>query len=167
MITVQKALFLFFAAMSVGAAFKVVSAREVFHAALWLILMFFGVGALYLLLDAPFMTGLQLFIYIGGVAVLNIMAIMVTRQMMHPTEPIANDPFTAALMALATFGAIVWMILQIPFAVSDLITEPPGRLAMIGEALVDLNGYVLPFEVASLLLLVVLISVMYLARERN
>lgn len=165
MFTVPRLLFLCFAFIALGSAVRMVVAHQVFHAAFWLILSFFGIAAIYVMLEAPFMTGLQLFLYIGGVAVLNIMAIMVTRQMMHPRRT-ANDPLTAALMAFSTFSFILWMILQLPFPNEPQVPAPVGNLPVIGELLVDVNGYALPFELVSLLLFVVLLSVLYLAKER-
>jgi NADH-quinone oxidoreductase subunit J len=164
MITMQRVLFMLFAAIALGSAVKMVTASQVFHAALWLILVFIGTAALYVLLEAPFMTGLQLFIYVGGIAVLNILAIMVTRQMMLPKRT-ANEPFAAAAMVLVTFFLLVWMITRIPFPIQPLVPPPVGNLPLIGEALVDIKGYMVPFEVASLLLLVLLISVLYIAAD--
>jgi NADH:ubiquinone oxidoreductase subunit 6 (subunit J) len=96
--------------------------------------------------------------------VLNILAIMVTRQMMLPKRT-ANEPFAAALIVLVLFFLLVWMITRLPFPGQPLVPPPVGNLPLIGETLVDVKGYMVPFEVASLLLLVLLISVLYIAAD--
>jgi NADH:ubiquinone oxidoreductase subunit 6 (subunit J) len=164
--TLQQILFILFAAITLGAALVVVTRRNVFHAALFLILSFFGVVGLYVLLEAPFLAAVQLFIYIGGIAILIIFAIMLTREMMSPDLPGANRQWrAAALVAVALCGVLGWVVLS-----HDWGTAPgPVRedsIVNLGRALVDPEGFVLPFEVASVLLLAALIGAVTVARER-
>lgn len=164
--SVPRVLFLLFASLALTAATRVVTSRRVFHAALWLIISFFGVAAIYLLLAAPFMAGVQLFLYIGGVAVLTVIAIMVTKGVMRLGTRVSNEPGTSLLMAVVLFGVMVWMIVSIPW--QQLPLAPPGEtdLAALGEAMVDPAGYLLPFEVVSLMLLVVMLGSLYLGKGR-
>lgn len=164
-ITAQTVLFAIFAALTVGAAICVVTSRNLFHTALWLVLALFGLAALYMLLEAPFIAGLQLFIYIGGIAVLIVMVIMVSRQVMHPAEKSVNEPLTALLTALLVLAGVVWMIVQIPWPKEPLHPAQDNLLAL-GQALVDPGKFVAPFEITSLLLLVVLLGAIYIAKER-
>lgn len=174
-ITLEKVLFIIFAVITLGAGLRVVTARQLFHAALWMVLSFFGVAALYMLLQFPFMAGLQMFIYIGGIAVLIVVAVMITRQMMEPRETVFNDPLVAASLAFLMFAGLAWLILQPGTPAASQLpwpTEAPvalaadGGLVKLGTLLVSPGAYLIPFEVASVMLVVVLIGALYLGRER-
>ena len=164
--TLQQVLFIIFGIITVGAALMVVTRRNVFHAALFLILSFFGVAGLYVLLEAPFLAAVQLFIYVGGIAILIIFALMLTRDMMNPNVTGANRQWwLAALAAVALCAVMGWVVLNHEWVTT---TEPvsPDSIINLGKALVDPAGLVLPFEVASVLLLVALIGAVTIARER-
>jgi NADH-quinone oxidoreductase subunit J len=138
----------------------------VFHSALFLILSFFGVAGLYVLLEAPFLAGVQLFIYVGGIAVLIIFAIMLTRDLMEPGSPgVISQWWAAALVMVALCGILGWMALSHDWGM-PAGQVPENTIAILGTALVDPQGMALPFEVASVLLVVALIGAMTIARER-
>jgi len=158
--------FLLFAVLAIGAAVRVVLCHRIFHGAMWLIVSFFGVAAVYMLLESPFLAGLQLFIYIGGVAVLTVIAIMVTKRVMATNKRTLNDPISAGVVALALFGVMVWMILSLPLPMVPSVPVTEGGLELLGAALVDPRGFLLPFEVVSVMMLVVLVASLYLGRER-
>lgn len=162
----MKILFILFSIIAVGAAVRVVTCRRIFHAALWLIVAFFSVAAIYMLLESPFMAGVQFFLYIGGVAVITVIAIMVTKGSMGRNIQIVSDTGTSLGIAGMLFTVMVYTILQIPFPETPLIQVPENSLQLLGMAFVDPEGFLLPFEVVSIMLLVVLISSLYLARER-
>ncbi|MGD2105574.1 MAG: NADH-quinone oxidoreductase subunit J [Anaerolineae bacterium] len=165
-ITVQHILFIVLGALTLGAAFMVVTRRNVFHAALFLILTFFGVAGLYVLLEAPFLAAVQLFIYVGGIAVLIIFAIMLTRDLMTADAPaVTGQWWAAALVMVALCGVLGWMALSHPWGAQPG-PVPENTIEMLGMALVDPQGMVLPFEVASVLLVVALVGAMTIARER-
>lgn len=165
-ITIQHILFIIFGAVTLGAGLMVVTRRNVFHAALFLILSFFGVAGLYVLLEAPFLAGVQLFIYAGGIAILIIFAIMLTRDMMNPDVLGANRQWwAAALVTVALCGVLGWVALNHDWGPAPG-PVPEHSIALLGQALVDPQGFVLPFEVASVLLLVALIGAVTIARER-
>lgn len=164
--TLQQILFIIFGAITLGAALLVVTRRNVFHAALFLILSFFGVAGLYVLLEAPFLTAVQLFIYVGGIAILIIFAIMLTREMMNPNIAGRNRQWwLAALVAGALCGVLGWVVLNHDWGAAPG-PVPEHSIAILGTTLVDPEGFVLPFEVASVLLLVALIGAVTIARER-
>lgn len=164
--TLQQVLFIIFAAITLGAALMVVLRRNVFHAALFMILSFFGVAGLYVLLEAPFLAAVQLFIYIGGIAILIIFAIMLTRDLMNPNLPGAIGQWKwAALVAVLLCAMLVWMALGWGRA-APAAPVPANSLHLLGSKLVDAEGLALPFEVASVLLLVALIGAVTVARER-
>lgn len=164
--SVQRVLFIVFGSLALVAAIRVVTSHRVFHAAMWLIISFFGIAAIYLLLDSPFMAGIQLFIYIGGVAVLTVIAIMVTKGVMRSDRRVTHDPWVAAMIALSLFAVMVWMTRQIVWPAVPLFSVSVEDLALLGVSLVDPSRYLIPFEVVSLMLLVVLIGALYLGKER-
>jgi NADH-quinone oxidoreductase subunit J len=156
--------------VTLGAAVMVVSARNLVHSALWLILALFGVAVLFVMLDAGFLAVAQVVIYIGAIAILLIFAIMLTRRVAEDTGPQVNPNWGwAALISLVVLGALAWMLVNW----SGIHTQMPALAAgadplrQLGEALVAPNGYVLPFEVASVLLVAALIGALLVAWERK
>lgn len=165
--TLQQILFIIFAVITLGAALMVVLRRNVFHAALFMILSFFGVAGLYVLLEAPFLAAVQLFIYIGGIAILIIFAIMLTRELMNPNLPGTIGQWKwAALVAVLLCAMLAWMALEWGRETVPAAPVPGDNLRLLGSKLVDAEGLALPFEVASVLLLVALIGAVTVARER-
>ena len=165
MFSPQQIVFIAFSVIIIGALIRVVTCHQIFHASMWLIIAFLGIAAIYMLLDSPFLAGIQLFIYIGGVAVLTVIAIMVTKSIMRQSGKTQRDSWTSLITALAVFFTMVWGIVQIPWPEEPLYPVTEGQLAQLGSALVDPAGYLLPFEVVSVVMLVVLISSLYLGRE--
>jgi NADH-quinone oxidoreductase subunit J len=165
MFSLPQIIFIFCSAVIIGALIRVVTCHQIFHASMWLIIAFFGISVIYVLLDSPFLAGIQLFIYIGGVAVLTVIAIMVTKGIMRQTRKTQRDPWISFITASTVFFTMVWGILQIPWPDEPLYPVTEGQLALLGKALVDPGGYLLPFEVVSIVMCIVLISSLYLGRE--
>ncbi len=166
-ITLSHILFALFGLMVLGGAIAVVTVRNLFHAALWLMLVLFGMAGLYVLLEAPFFAAAQLFIYMGAIGILIIFAIMLTRAFMRQPMPRANEQWwLAALLAAVLLGVIVFLILQNirPNIVAEAV--PESTIHILGVTLVDPTGYALPFEVASVLLVMALIGAVTIVRER-
>jgi NADH-quinone oxidoreductase subunit J len=165
--TLEQILFVVFGAITLGSALLVVTRRNLFHAALFLILSFFGVAGLYVLLEAPFLAAMQLLIYVGGIAILIVFAIMVTRDIANPDIPGANRQWwAAALVSLALCGVLGWTVLTAGDWGGTPGPVPERSIAILGATLVDPEGMALPFQVASVLLLVALIGAVTIARER-
>ncbi len=165
--TLHQVLFIIFSAITLGAALMVVLRRNIFHAALFMILSFFGVAGLYVLLEAPFLAAVQLFIYIGGIAILIILAIMLTRNMMSPTTVGLNTQrWSAAAIALLLLLVLVWTIWNHQWvSAATPGAVPDDTIKILGLRLVDSNGLALPFEVASVLLLVAMVGALTIAAE--
>ncbi|MGB9870786.1 MAG: NADH-quinone oxidoreductase subunit J [Anaerolineae bacterium] len=166
-ITLSHVLFVLFGLMVLGGAIAVVTVRNLFHAALWLMLVFFGMAGLFVLLEAPFFAAAQLFIYMGAIGILIIFAIMLTRAFMRQPMPRANEQWwLAALLAAVLLGVITFLILQNVRA--NIVTEavPENTIHILGVTLVDPEGYALAFEVASVLLVMALIGAITIVRER-
>jgi NADH-quinone oxidoreductase subunit J len=168
--TVIQLIFIIVAAATLGAAFMVVITRNLVHAALWLIVSLFGVAIFYVLLSAAFLAVAQVVIYIGAIAILLIFAIMLTRRIAEDTGPQVNSGWGwAALISLVLFNSLVWMLGSWEGTYTARPELPAGidPLRQLGEALVSPSQYVLPFEVASVLLLAALIGAIMVAWERR
>lgn len=152
----------------VGAAATVV-ARNLVHAALWLILALGGVAALFVLLEAPLLAVVQVTIYIGAIAILIIFAVMLTRRVMAESGPQTNrNWWAAALAALLIFTGLLAMFRQLPALdaaqPAALTGGSEALIEALGTSLVDVNQFVVPFEIASVLLLAALIGSIVIAR---
>lgn len=158
--------FLVTAAFTLGAALAMVLAKQILHAILLMIACFVGVAGLYVLLGVSFMAGMQLFIYVGGVAVLAVISIMVTRGFMGETRPRpARSHYRAAFISSVLFFGLTWFILQVPWPSVAVAGALQNDLAVLGQLLVSRSGYGVSFELASLLLLIVLLGALFIARE--
>jgi len=168
--TAVQIVFILIAAATLGAALMVVSTRNMVHSALWLIAALFGVAAMFVLLSAGFLAVVQVVIYIGAIAILIIFAIMLTRRIARDSGPQYNANWGwAVLLAAAIFGGLIWMFNQWPEINTALPAMSPRAdpLRALGVALVSPDYYVLPFEVASVLLLAALIGAIVIAWERK
>ncbi len=160
--------FIVMAAITLGGGLAVVTVRNLFHATLWLIVSLFGVAGLYILLEAGFLAMAQILIYIGAIAILIIFAVMLTRGVMGQVGGLFNTQWIYALAtAVLLFGLLAARLWTFPWRLAGLAEPPHDSLEKLGLSLVDPNLYLLPFEVASVLLLASLIGAIYIARERK
>jgi NADH-quinone oxidoreductase subunit J len=160
-------LFLLAAAFTVISALLVVTRPNLVHASLWLIAALAGVAVIFVLLEAGFLAAVQVVIYIGAIAILIIFAVMLTRRVMSDSGPGVNRSWWgAALAAALIFAGLVVLLTRLPVAgqVSTPLPDANGLLEELGRSLVDVDRYVLPFEVASVLLLAALIGSIVIAR---
>lgn len=170
--TIEKIIFLVITAITLGAAIMVVTTRKLIHSALWLILALFGVAVVYGLLDAGFLAVAQVVIYIGAIAILFIFAVMLTHRVMY--DPISQNNqywWLAAPVSTLIFIGLVWMLSNWQGFTTELpkLTQEvkASMLNQLGNLLVSPDGYVLPFELASILLVAALIGALWIAWERK
>jgi NADH-quinone oxidoreductase subunit J len=153
------------ALLAVGGGFGVVTGRNLVHAALSLIVALFGVAGLFVLLEAPFLAAVQVLIYIGAIAVLIMIAIMVAR--VAGEQESVNRQWPLALLIgvilLVTLGMV--LVNQFGDVGAAQAAPPENSLALLGASLVNPNAFVLPFEVASVLLLAAMIGAIVIARD--
>lgn len=168
--TAIQVIFLLVAGVTLISAVMVVSARRIMPAALWLILSLFGVAVLFALLEFGFFAVVQVVVYIGAIAILIIFALMLTRQSMMDTGPQLNQGwwipaalvivfYVGLVMLLSTWGNFQQQAMALPASAADIAT--------FGKALVSPDAFVLPFEVASILLLAALVGAIFVASERK
>ena len=169
------------AVVAVLSALGVVLLRNVFRAALLLIMCFFAVAALYITLHADFLAAVQVLVYAGAIGVLIIFAIMLTPDVQHgsPFSRASGPALLLALMLLATIVGVVvatdWPtvsevsdVVEMPLHDPDTGAEGRGSTSFLARALFDRDGgFVLPFEIASVLLLAALIGAIVLVRHKE
>lgn len=149
------------AVTSVGSALMVAAVRNLLHAALFLVLSFVGVAGLYITLSADFVAVAQVLIYAGAIAVLILFAIMLTPRAARDN---ADGMFWMPALVLAGLMATTISLIAVrtDWAISD--RGPFSETATaIGEALLD--PFVLPFEVASVLLVAAMIGAIVILEE--
>ena len=162
----SQVVFLFFAGLILSGALIVVTARNLIHAALCMALCFLGVAGLFALLDAPFLVVVSIVIGAGGISILIIFAIMLTRGAGMGDAPLTNRWPMALAISLVFFGALTAMLVSFPVP-ATLTPVGQDTVSALGIALVDPNQYLLPFEIASVLLLAALIGAVYVASGKQ
>jgi NADH-quinone oxidoreductase subunit J len=168
--TADKIIFLVCAALILGSAVMVVTTRKLIHAALWLVAVLFGVAILYAVLQAGFLAVVQVVVYIGAIAILFIFAVMLTRrEMLDKGAQTRSNWWLPALLGLLILTGLGTMILNQPGFGRTAVEIPAGvdTLRNLGTALVSPDAFVLPFEVASILLLAALVGSVYIASEKK
>lgn len=168
--TGEQILFLVISGLTIVTGILVVTLRNLFHAALAMMVSFLGVAGLYILLDAGFLAAAQLLVYIGAISILIIFAVMLTRRMMQaqdtPFNTQAGMGLFTAVISFALISFIITRLWRHPIfaAPLDVPSEVMDQVVVqLGADLVSANAYVIPFIVASLLLLAALIGAIYVA----
>lgn len=165
-------IFIIVSAITLVSAVLVVSVRNLFHAALYMMLSFLGVAAMYALLESGFMAATQLLVYIGAISILVIFAIMMTRRLMQTTESPFNSIWPMAGVSAAALFIFVGSIILQAFSLDPAIAGGPpaaeaavqNNVNQLGVAFTSADQLVLPFELASVLLLVALVGSIIVAR---
>jgi NADH:ubiquinone oxidoreductase subunit 6 (subunit J) len=149
------------AIVTLGSALMVAVVRDLVHAVLFLILSFVGVAGLYLTLSADFVAVVQILIYAGAVSVLMLFAILLTPRSSRDNGPVS---FAAPISVLSGLvGAItIFVVVKTEWRTSYEDDRFPQTAREIGKALLD--PFVLPFEVASVLLVVAMVGAIMLVR---
>ena len=156
--------FYFFAVLTVGSAAVVVFARSLIRSAFALLFTFFGVAALYAYLGADFLAATQMVIYVGGILVLILFGIMLTHKLYDLKIKTASVQLVPAVIAVvAVFAVLAFFMLRTQWFRSGSTLSGPTT-ASIGDLL--MQDFILPFEVASVLLLLALIGAAMIVRRR-
>jgi NADH-quinone oxidoreductase subunit J len=168
--TGEQILFIVVALFTLGCGLLVVTTPNMVHAAFWLVATLFGVAVTYALLHANFLAVVQVVVYIGAIAILFIFAVMLTRKDMRDQGPQMNPGWWfGALLAALVFAGLFFLLLGWNGLSKTAAEIPAGfdSISELGNALVSPNAYVLPFEVASVLLVAALIGAVYVAFNRK
>lgn len=152
------------AVVGVAAALSVVLLKSVFRAALTLILCFVSVAGIYVTLSADFLAAAQILIYVGGISILIILGIMLTRDVQHGST--SNRLRIPAFLVAAVFiGVMVYALTNTAWPVSA--TAPLQQTtSVLGEKLLGNGGFILPVEIAATLLLAAILGAIVLVRDK-
>jgi len=167
----QAFFFYMFAAMVLGGGLLTITRKNAIHSAMFLIVSLMGVAGLYLLQRAEFLFAVQIVLYIGGIMVLFLFVIMLVNLDQAAKQRQFNKQWLVALVCVALVGAQVFYFLSKGSAAFRIAT--PGVSAVpagLGntELLADVlfREYLLPFEIASILLLVAVVGSVVMAKKR-
>ncbi len=159
----QVAVFYILAGIIIGSAVMVVTVKNIFHSALFLVLCFFAVAGIYVLLEAEFVAAVQVLIYVGAITVLIIFAIMLTSQIYSPSIKQSNEQVVPSfLIVFALLIATLVVLSNTAWRVGSELPKESSTLT-IGKLL--MTSYVLPFEVVSIVLLVALVGAIVIAKK--
>jgi NADH-quinone oxidoreductase subunit J len=156
--------FLAAAAVTLIAAIMVVTVPRLVHAGLWLILALAGIAVLFILLDNGFLAVVQVAIYIDAIAILIIIGVMLTRTAMSDTARQINRMWLGAAFAcIIIMAGLLGIVSHAPIAFPGELVEAEVSMDALGRTLVDVDGFILPFEVASVLLVAALVGAIVVA----
>jgi NADH-quinone oxidoreductase subunit J len=152
------------AVVTVGAALAVVLLRNVFRAALSLIVLFVAVAALYITLHADFLAVVQILVYVGAISILIIVALMLTHEMQQGS-PAGKLRIPAIIVGVLLLGTLVFAVFNTKWQIS---TVPPleKTTEAIGIKLFGEGGFLLPVEIAAIMLLSAVLGAIVMIREK-
>ena len=174
---------------SIVAAIAVVQLRDLFRAALFLVVSFAGIAGLFILLRAEFLAVVQIVLYVGAISVLLLFAVLTTRDVSHG-NPSNKLRIPAAILALGLLSALLFVAVNTEWnLLSDVIPEAGSSAALAGVPFLDaetvteietvlqntipgiadllLRDFVLAFEAGSVLLLAAIVAALALVRETS
>ena len=152
------------AVVGIAAALAVVLFRDIFRAALSLVLCFLAVAGIYVTLSADFLAAVQVLIYVGAISVLIILAIMLTREVKRGS-PSGRLRLPALVVAILFLGTVVFALINTSWQISRVSPLVPTTAA-IGGSLFGEGGFILPVEIAAVLLLAAVVGAIVLVREK-
>jgi NADH:ubiquinone oxidoreductase subunit 6 (subunit J) len=149
--------------------FMVVSLRNIFHCAMFLIVCLSGVAGIFILLGAEFLAAAQVLIYVGAVAILMVFAVMLTSQLASKRIVMTNEKAGVALLACVVFAVGVLFLIKVTTKAGvwqmAQAALPDDNVLVIGKLL--MTTFMLPFEVISIVLLAAMIGAIVLARKER
>ena len=157
--------FFVFAALTVGSALFAAMAKNIVHSAFSLMATFFGVAGIYAILGSDFLAVTQVIVYVGGILILIVFGVLLTDRVPEEFRVTKARNYLPALLAAGlVFAALAGGIMSAkwPKLIRGQLPEAETTVEAIGRSL--LTDYLLPFEFASILLLIVLVGAARLAR---
>jgi NADH-quinone oxidoreductase subunit J len=160
-------IFYLIAALILGAGWLSVSSRKIFRSAIWLLFSLIGVGSLYFWMQVEFVAAVQIIVYVGGIVVLIIFSIFLTQKSGEDMpKPVRIRSVSAALAVLFGFAFTYNLIRNEKFR-ENATQHFDLKVSDIGTQMISTKsyGYVLPFEVVSILLLAAMIGCIVIAMK--
>jgi NADH-quinone oxidoreductase subunit J len=158
------AAFWIMAVVMVIAALAVIFLRNVFRAALSLILCFIAVAGIYITLSADFLAAVQILVYIGAISVLIILAIMMTRDV-QKGSPVNKMEIPAVVVATVLLIILVYTVTNTPWNIASQAPLSPTTVPLAARLFSE-NGFILPVEIGALLLLAAILGAIVITREK-
>jgi NADH-quinone oxidoreductase subunit J len=158
------AAFWIMAVIAVIAGLGVVLIRNVFRAALSLVLCFITVAGLYLTLSADFLAAVQILVYVGAISVLIILAIMMTREVQQGS-PSNRMRIPAFIVAAVLLGIMIYTVTKTSWQIAAESPLTPTTLPLATKLFSE-NGFILPVEIAAMLILAAILGAIVIAREK-
>ena len=147
----------------VAAALRMVTTRNVVHAALYLVVVLAGVAGMFILLGAEFVGVTQVLVYIGAIVVLFLFGIMLTKGSFGDDDGVTGERrLVAGLVGLLVFGVMAAALVE-SFEDAELSRSGPSTTAELADSI--FSDYIVPFEAVSVLLLAALIGAIVVARR--
>ena len=152
------------AVVGIAAALTVVLLRDVFRAALSLVLCFLAVAGIFIILSADFLGMVQVLVYVGGISVLIILAILLTRDVQQGS-PSNKLRIPALIVAIIFLSVMAFTLINTPWQIS---TAPPlePTTPALANSLLGEGGFILAVEIAATLLLAAILGAIVLVREK-
>ena len=162
-LVVQNVAFGVMALAMVAAALRMVTTRNVVHAALYLVVVLAGVAGMFILLGAEFVGVTQVLVYIGAIVVLFLFGIMLTKGSFGEDDGVTGERrLVAGLVGLLVFGVMAAALVE-SFEDAELSRSGPSTTAELADSI--FSDYIVPFEAVSVLLLAALIGAIVVARR--
>ncbi len=160
-----QALFWFFFLITIGSAICVVTVRNLVHAAFWLMITLFCVAALYVFLKADFLAATQVVVYVGGILVLVLFGVMMTSGKLDMNLRMERGQLVlGGIVSVGIFAILLLVVNQTEWEISQTpFDSEEGTTRLIGEAI--MGDFLLPFEAASIILLIALIGAVLITRK--
>ena len=164
----QNVFFYVIAAAMAVSAIRVVTVKNVVHAAMYLVIVLAGVAAQYILLASEFIAATQVLVYIGAVIVLVLFGVMLTRAKLGKDVNLTNDYWwVGAITAVMVFAVMAYALVDFygdePLDQANTATQVSNNTEQVSDAI--FSTYVVPFEAISVLLLAALVGAIVLARK--
>ncbi len=154
--------FIVIAIVTLAGALAAATLPKLIHAALALVVAFLGIAAFYLLLGAEFVGLVQVFVYVGAVAILIVFTILLTRRDADKRE---RFNWNGAVIAIAVFVGLIWSILRTPITRSSVEAIESLTVKHIGEVL--MTDYIWPLQCVGLVLTAALLGALILVMEEK
>jgi NADH-quinone oxidoreductase subunit J len=167
MMTPNQIMFLLFSVVIVAFSILTVTSRKILRAAIYLLFVLVSTSGLYFMLNYHFLAAVQLTLYAGGIVVLIIFSILLTSHISQKADTIGwKKSLFSALAAIAGAVLAITTILDFNFSATK-VAAAEVNMRLIGKSLLSTgnNGYVLPFEVISILLIAAMVAAIVIAKK--
>lgn len=160
--------FYFFSALMLTFGMLTVTTKQLFRSAIYLLFTLISIAALYFMLNYEFIAAVQVVVYVGGIVVLILFSLFLTHQSgTFLVRPSLQSVIPAAIISIAGFGFVWWLLSGAVFQ-SAGVASTENQVTQVGKQMLSFgrNGYVLPFEAVSILLLAALIGCVAIAYKQ-